>query len=117
MQYVTRMAAKRPEAGLDTLLSFFDVVGHVERFDETILLLTDAAGLQSPTACNANLNTGGYQRDNASEWQLVSTVLRPSGLVPWYSRRLRAFDARNQERGPTFARRVQRLSQLRGAPG
>lgn len=89
------------------------VVGHVERFDETILLLVDAAGFQAPLACPHVRNSGSYNRDNASEWQLVAAVVRPSGLVPWYTTRLRAFDATNQRRGPSFARRVQRLSQYR----
>ena len=91
---------------------FFDVVGHTERFAESLLLLTDAAGLQDPLGCPLKQNRGRYT-PNATEASLVEAVLG-APLVRWYTNRLAAFDRSNKGRANgTFARRASRLSELR----
>ena len=52
-----RVEAVAAPAVMESLLSVFDVVGHVERFDESLLTLIDAAGLQAVTACPLADNT------------------------------------------------------------
>ena len=49
--YARRRADAQAAHALEPLLAQFDVVGHSERYDESLLLLIDAAGLQHPAAC------------------------------------------------------------------
>ena len=116
-EYVRAKARAQPGSGLDTLLSFFDVVGHTERFEESLLLLTDAAGLQEPLGCPLSQNRGSYT-PNASEAQVVAAALGgvEAPLIAWYAKRLAAFDRSNEIReNGQFLPRVKRLSELRAA--
>ena len=127
-QYVAALAERSPGTTLDPLLSLIDVVGHVERFDASLLLLVDAAGLQRPLACAAPRNSQEGCEDDArrrkrpatlcynttegsGHWREVADEM--PALVKWYEMRLVAFDAAVARKGAQFASRVARLAALR----
>ena len=122
--HVLALATRFPAATLDPLLGALDVVGHTERFTESLLLLIDHAGLRKPLACSAPRNLRATRRSgggadkrssapaaNSSEWRAVAAVM--PALVEWYDRRLAAFDAATAERGAAFRQRVETLRTLR----
>ena len=115
--YAARTAsAANPSATLNPLLDLFNVVGHVERFDESLLLLIDAAGLQEPRACARPINVqscDGACPTNASRWDAVAAAVPK--LVEWYASRLTSFDASIADKGDRFRARVRLLSELRSA--
>ena len=88
------------------------------------LMLIDAAGLQSPTACPVPGNaracgmvsrTRGERRGcyghNATHHAMVADAV--PHLVRWYDQRLARFDADVRARGADFQERLQLLRQLR----
>ena len=131
--HVDAMAAKFPEATLDPLLSLFDVVGLVERFDESLLMLIDSAGLQAPLACATprNMQAQGCAKSKraldrpgtappdqcynsssgSAQWIEVAATM--PALVAWYERRISLFDQDVARRGFAFRRRVRQLADLR----
>ena len=115
--YASQQASSMAAHVLEPLLHLFDVVGHLERFDESLLLLIDAAGLQAPYACPAHVNRNAEcdsspQRcKNATEWALVARLMPE--LVHWYELRLARFDDATRARGKRFATRVRLLRQGR----
>jgi hypothetical protein len=135
-EHVRAQAARFPSATLEPLFSLFDVVGHVERFDASLLLLIDAAGLQAPLACAAPVNTQTQSCESgqaarraarkqavppptrcyngtpgSAQWREVASAV--PALVTWYEERLRRFDAMIEGRGTQFGRRVETLRTLR----
>ena len=132
--HVSGLAARFPSAALDPLLSLLDVVGHVERFTASLLLLIDAAGLQTPLACSAPRNVQQERRCESSEaanrsptstehcynssiqsarWREAAAAM--PALVAWYDQRLATFDAAIASRGTTFHKRMEQLRDLRAA--
>ena len=124
---VTRaLEAKTAPAAADALLAAFDVIGHTERFDASLLMLIDAAGFQSPTACPVPANTQacamGTDADDAEKHrrcylqnatQYNEVVAAIPHLVHWYEERLARFDAAITAQGTDFLERVQLLGRMR----
>lgn len=109
------------------LWSRFDVVGHTERFEETLLRISDRFGVQhllaqalpnnvgpcfsasSASSDQSQVDSGEY---SASEWD-AAVALRPQ-LSSWYAKRLADFDAATRSDGDgTFANRVAALRKAR----
>ena len=126
-RYAQAAATASVAAAVDPILSLFDVVGHTERFDESLLLMIDAAGLQSALACPSPRNTrachGGQQpstsrpcydgTNSSSDWAVVAKQVPE--LIRWYEARIALFDQAVASRGQSFASRVARLGQMRRA--
>lgn len=131
-EFARRAVKQRVEHVVEPLLSLLDVVGHIERFDESLLLLIDLSGMQQPLACPVPGNTkacdmasGGAQGARGTrggcyetrsegyrrEWDIVAA--EATELVGWYERRLRAFDDRVRGLGESFRERAQALGRLR----
>jgi len=97
---------------LDEMLSAFDVVGTVSRFDETLLLAADLVGLPVLTyKYNRPNQKGGYRGTNADicpDREACAALIRE--LAPrdhrMWAKYSAAFEARLAALGPAFARRV-----------
>ena len=96
-----------------TLLSQLDIVGHTERFETTLLLIMDAAGLQHPLVCPTIAEQ--HQNDSvAHPMRYIAALARVSELAEWYEGRLQRFDAATaQLPDGTFAARLRWLQQGR----
>ena len=123
-------------AALRQTLASFDLVGVVERFEETLLLLADLSGLRELeflTAVKPHKRWCGpagcrNEEDKSNEWpgcpsgtsiEACRAAIREAAPIDHliYDETLAAFDARVAALGAPFAARVEAVRRLRQARG
>ena len=123
-------------AALRQTLASFDLVGVVERFEETLLLLADLSGLRELeflTAVKPHKRWCGpagcrNEEDKSNDWpgcpsgtstEACRAAIREAAPIDHliYSETLAAFDARVAALGAPFAARVEAVRRLRQARG
>ena len=115
---------ERSLAHLERTLSAFDLVGLVERFDETLLLAADLTGLQHLTHSKVSpppknraevLTTAkalGCESRAGCEQKIAACASVDQQM---YDRAAASFDERVRAQGPEFEQRLLRLRRLRAA--